>query len=91
MDKKVTYAEAILVGAIADIGAATMEKLSVGAHTVTFVYMDGQASATFFVQSKIPPTGDTNRPALWSLLILIGVAGLALQGAMTYKAKRKKQ
>lgn len=74
---------------IADISPSAMEKLSSGAHTITFVYMDGQASASFTVLD-IPKTGDAGRPLLWLFLIVSGVAGLALLGVTAYTAKRKK-
>ena len=37
-----------------------METLSVGNHRVTFVYIDGEASAIFTVMSQPPATGDAN-------------------------------
>ena len=45
---------------VADISADGMETLSVGTHTVTFVYIDGEASATFTVMRQVPPTGDAS-------------------------------
>ena len=75
---------------IADISANAMEKLSVGTHTVTFVYRDGEASAEFSVQKAIPKTGDPAHPTLWLLLILIGIAGLALSGARSRTSEKKK-
>ena len=61
---------------VADISAKAMETLSVGKHTITFVYADGEASASFTVRSKLPPTGDTAQPLLWLLLIVLGIIGL---------------
>ena len=75
---------------VADISANAMQKLSVGQHTVTFVYTDGTASAKFTVQSAIPPTGDAGRPALWLALVLLGMAGLAATGRLASAAKEKK-
>ncbi len=67
-----------------------MEKLSVGTHSVTFAYEDGEASATFTVSKKYPPTGDTNHPALWLLLILLGTAGIILAGVCAHTEKKKR-
>jgi len=67
-----------------------MEKLSVGTHTVTFVYEDGEASATFTVNKKLPPTGDTNHPALWLLLIVLGLAGMILAEVRVRTAKKRR-
>lgn len=75
---------------VADISAKAMEKLSVGDHTVTFVYIDGTASAPFKVRAKIPPTGDTGHPALWLTLVMLGIVGLILPGMLSRTARRKK-
>lgn len=76
---------------IADISPKVMEKLSNGTHTVTFIYTDGTASAKFTVQPKYPPTGDANHPALWLILVVSGIAGIALVGKRAFTARRKKQ
>lgn len=76
---------------IADISASAMETLSVGNHTITFIYVDGEASASFTVQKKLPPTGDTGHPALWLLLIIAGFAGCGLPGMRARNTKRKAQ
>ena len=73
---------------VADIEARAMEKLSVGTHSVTFVYEDGEASATFTVNKKYPPTGDQNHPALWLIMILLGTAGIILAGVLHTQKKR---
>ena len=65
---------------IADINASAMEKLSVGSHTVTFIYKDGMAGASFTVQKKVPQTGDAGNPALWLGLIMLGITGIVLRG-----------
>jgi len=77
---------------IADISAKAMETLSVGKHTVTFVYADGEASADFSVQKKLsPPTGDAGNPTLWFLLLILGAAGVCLLlRILPYTAKRRK-
>jgi hypothetical protein len=75
---------------VAEISARAMETLSVGNHTVTFVYVDGEASASFAVQRKLPPTGDTGHPALWLSLIALGIAGLVLPGTLKRTIRRRK-
>jgi hypothetical protein len=74
---------------VADISAKTMETLSVGDHTVTFVYVDGEASAQFTVRQKMPPTGDADHPWLWLSLMALGIAGLALYGRHLRATKKK--
>ena len=74
---------------IADISASAMEKLSVGSHTVTFIYKDGMAGASFTVQKKVPQTGDAGNPALWLILTVLGIAGLVLPGMLARIARRK--
>ena len=76
---------------IADISAKAMEKLAVGEHEIMFIYTDGTASANFYVESKYPPTGDANHPALWLILAVSGIAGIALVGKRAFTARRKKQ
>jgi hypothetical protein len=75
---------------VADISASAMEKLSVGSHTVTFIYKDGMAAASFTVQKKVPRTGDTGNPALWLILTALGIAGIVLPCMLSRTAKRKK-
>ncbi len=76
---------------VAEIKPWAMQKLSVGSHTVTFVYEDGEASATFTVRErKLPPTGDAGRPALWLALALLGITGLVLAVALPRAAGKKK-
>lgn len=74
---------------VADISAKAMEALSDGEHTITFVYVDGEASAPFSVQRKLPPTGDRALPGLWCSLILLGIIGLGFAGR-TARLKRRK-
>ena len=87
------FAEGVQISSgstVADISAQAMETLSVGNHTVTFIYEDGMAAAPFKVRKKIPPTGDTGYPALWLALIVFGSAGLVLLGTRRRTARRKK-
>ncbi len=75
---------------IADISASAMERLSVGSHTVTFVYKDGLAAASFTVQKKLPPTGDTGHPVLWLFLVVFGIAGLALLSKAVHAREKQR-
>ena len=87
------FAEGVKISSgstVADISPKAMGKLSAGDHTITFVYVDGQASASFTVLNDVPKTGDAGRPLLWLFLILSGVTGLVLLGAMVFNPKRKK-
>jgi LPXTG-motif cell wall-anchored protein len=63
---------------IADISSAAMEKLSVGDHTITFVYMDGEASAAFSVAARpdTPSTGDPSNPALLAVMLILSLMGI---------------
>ena len=63
---------------VADISSAAMEKLSVGDHTITFVYKDGEASAKFSVAAhrNTPKTGDTENPVLFMVMIIISLMGM---------------
>ena len=63
---------------VADISSAAMEKLSVGDHTITFVYKDGEASAKFSVAAhrNTPKTGDTENPVLLIVMIIISLMGM---------------
>ena len=75
---------------VADIKPWALETLSVGMHTITFIYEDGETSAPFFIRKAPPPTGDRSDPALWLLLIVLGMAGIAVVGIRAYTAKRKR-
>ena len=87
------FAEGVKISSgstVADISPKAMGKLSAGDHTITFVYVDGQALASFTVLNDVPKTGDAGRPLLWLFLVLSGITGLALLGAMAFNPKRKK-
>jgi LPXTG-motif cell wall-anchored protein/uncharacterized repeat protein (TIGR02543 family) len=75
---------------IADINSAAMEKLSVGEHTITFVYKDGEASAKFYVADKAPAptpsTGDTGNPALFVVMLILSLMGII--GSLVIKKRR---
>ena len=74
---------------VADISADAMETLSEGGHTVTFVYVDGEASAPFVVRKKVPPTGEAGRPRLWLFLILLGIIGAGYPGLAGLKRRNR--
>ena len=57
---------------------------------MTFAYEDGEASATFAVQPKVPPTGDADRPMLWLALVLLGLSGMVLAGPLARAGRKKK-
>ena len=55
--------------------------LAQGKHTLSIVFQDGEATATFSVlgASASPKTGDTNNMAVWAaVLVLSGAAVVAL-------------
>ena len=68
--------------------AGYLQTLQEGSHDIQIVYQDGTADGHFFVQRPVPRTGDSNRPALWIGLILLGLAGLAV-GIWIIFRKRK--
>ena len=74
-----------------------LETLSVGTHTLTVQYTDGEASCEFTIVKKpaegtdndtqTPETGDNNNMALWITLMFIAACGLT--GVMAYGRKKK--
>lgn len=74
-----------------------LETLSVGAHTLTVQYTDGEASCEFTIvkmpaegtdnDTQTPETGDNNNMALWITLMFIAACGLT--GVMAYGRKKK--
>ena len=73
---------------VATLKPVYLNTLAAGAHTLTFVYKDGQVSATPTVaeapdndasatNSAVPPTGDSGAPVLWVCLLTAGALGLA--------------
>ena len=75
---------------VADIKPWALETLSVGKHTITFKYEDGEASADFTIQKALPPTGDRFDPALWLLLFVLGMAGITVAGVLIRAARKKR-
>ena len=79
---------------VVTLNAGTLEKLSVGSHTVTVNFDDGKAETTVTVQAKdtvpadnTPKTGDTSRTGLWLGALL--VSGAAATVLIVYGRKRK--
>lgn len=74
-----------------------LETLSVGTHTLTVQYTDGEASCEFTIAEKpaegtdndtqTPETGDDSNVILWIMFML--AAGTALIGSVLYSCKRK--
>lgn len=71
------------------IKAATLEKLSEGAHTVKLSFDDGSITTqiTVAAASKTPKTGDTNQIDLWSSMMALSLLGLA--GMILVRRKRR--
>ena len=65
---------------ILTLKASYLDTLSVGKHTVKVNFQDGSAEATLTIKpAPTPPkTGDSNHPALWIALILLGLSGMAM-------------
>ena len=58
---------------IVTLKASYLKTLSKGEHTMTILFSDGEASATFKIAgaSATPPTGDSAMLGLWIVLVLI--------------------
>lgn len=68
-----------------------LSTLSVGKHTLTVRFTDGQADGQFEILAKpetsTPDTGDNNQVTLWITVMLVAVCGLT--GTMVYASKKK--
>lgn len=68
-----------------------LNTLSVGKHTLTVIYTDGEVSGEFEIlkdtETPTPDTGDNNNMALWITLMFIAACGLT--GVMAYGRKKK--
>jgi LPXTG-motif cell wall-anchored protein len=75
-----TYAKVEEGSTVATLYPAYLDTLSVGNHTVTLAYADGNnATITFAVEkSTAPDTGDDSTPILFIALLMIATAGLAI-------------
>jgi hypothetical protein len=51
--------------------------LSVGKHTLTFLYQDGEVSGTFEIAASAPQTGDSDNTMLWVAVLLTALCALA--------------
>jgi len=72
---------------------ATLQRLSVGAHTVTILYDNGSVNTRLTVlrPSNTPRTGDESNAALWLTVLAVsalGMAALTLGGKKRRTAKR---
>lgn len=77
---------------IVTLKAETLQKLSVGDHTVTILFDDGSVSTRLTVKgaSTSPTTGDNSHTGLWiRLMVLSGLSLAAL--AITGKKRRKER
>ncbi len=70
---------------------AYLDTLSVGKHTLTVLYTDGETSGVFEVlgnsETTIPETGDNSNVSLWIILMFIAACGFT--GTMVYGRKKK--
>lgn len=68
-----------------------LNTLSVGKHTLTVIYTDGETSGEFEIvknaETATPETGDNSNMSLWIALMFIAACGLT--GAMVYGRKKK--
>ena len=64
--------------------------LSVGKHTVTVKFEDGEAQATVTIKEAppVPKTGDNGNPALWIGMMVLGIVGI---GGMAVSKKRSRR
>jgi hypothetical protein len=75
---------------IITISAEILEKLSVGAHTITVLFDDGEVTLPLTISASTtspettpspdasPVTGDNSNPALWYLLTIGSLIGMAM-------------
>ena len=68
-----------------------LSTLSVGKHTLTVRFTDGQADGQFEILAKpetsTPDTGDNNQVTIWITVMFVAVCGLT--GTMVYTSKKK--
>lgn len=75
---------------IVTLKAATVQKLSTGAHTVTIVFDNGAVDVKLTVKPNpsSPATGDTRTTGLWATLTIL--SGLGIGGVTVFGKKRRK-
>ena len=75
---------------IVTLKAATLQKLSTGAHTVTIVFDNGTVDVRLTVKPNpsSPATGDTRTTGLWATLTIL--SGLGIGGVTVFGKKRRK-
>ena len=95
IDDKNVAASAREGSTIVTIKSDVLEQLSVGKHTITVCFDNGEAEVALTViagkgasgqDGKSPKTGDGNTPVLWAALALIALAGVA--GSVLYMKRR---
>lgn len=68
-----------------------LNTLSVGKHTLTVIYTDGETSGEFEIlekaETETPETGDNSNVAFWIALFLI--AAVCLSGTIAYSRKKE--
>jgi len=74
---------------VAVLSSRFLAGLEDGSHTIRFGYADGHADGTFNVYKPVPRTGDSSNPALWTVLILLGAAGIT--AIVVYRFSRRKK
>ena len=76
--------------------AAQLATLSVGRHTLTIVYNDGDCSTVFEIKvagnqnSNSPKTGDASNLTVWSALMLLSVCGVVCIAGLSGKRKKNR-
>ena len=85
---------------ILTVKAGALDTLAVGEHVLTAEFEDGSLDIPFTVSAAavqptatpkpVPKTGDSDHPALWLGLMLLGLIGIAALGTLAWAAKRKK-
>ena len=88
--------EAVSGSTVVTLKAAALQKLSVGSHTVTVKFDDGQASTGLTVKAgsgstdkpTSPKTGDDSNLRLWVLLMLLSILGFITTVAVDRKKRQ---
>ena len=84
---------------VVTLDADYLKTLSVGNHSITFVYTDGECSTNFEVKNELtdtqktdetaksPQTGDNSKVALWICLLLVSIISLSATVVLRKKNK----